>query len=426
MLALHKNSNDVGNYAEINAITPLNKRIVIATFKRLVRKDIALAVQQYQQVVTGQDLNATQRQLLADFASFRLFSTKNKELIDWRDKMIAKSHSKSLLEFRIRLAIGQSDWPRVEQWIDKLQPKNQLSTRWQYWLARVELKTQRVTAANNRLHALLGSRDFYSIAAAERLNENIKYPVSVADTPPAEPVKFKKALLRIHELLKLNNDSDAKREWQFILTQSNSTQALELAKYASLQKWSHFAILATIKGRLWEYISLRLPIAYQDSFDLYSKKFNVSKITMMALSRQESAFSPLANSPVGARGLMQIMPATAKYTAKKMGFNYQGSDSLFDLSTNMNIGTNYLKGLLTEYNDNRIFAFIGYNAGPNRVKRWRERSNGTLDVYAFIETIPFKETRGYVQNVLMFERYYRDLLGLKGQFITKNEYHTKY
>ena len=110
MLTLHRHSNKVGRYAEINPINLLNKRIVIATFKRLARKDIALAVQQYQQVVSGQDLNVAQRQALADFAAFRLFSTENKKLIIWRDKMIATTQSKSLLEFRIRLAIGQSDW----------------------------------------------------------------------------------------------------------------------------------------------------------------------------------------------------------------------------------------------------------------------------------------------------------------------------
>ncbi|RBQ30255.1 lytic murein transglycosylase, partial [Arcobacter sp. FW59] len=105
---------------------------------------------------------------------------------------------------------------------------------------------------------------------------------------------------------------------------------------------------------------------------------------------------------------------------------YKGSDDLYDVGKNIEIGSHYLDGLLSQYDNNRIFALAAYNAGPSRVRQWRSRSDEKLDAYAFIEMIPFKETRGYVQNILMFEAYYRDILGVKGEFLASHEVTTKY
>lgn len=120
------------------------------------------------------------------------------------------------------------------------------------------------------------------------------------------------------------------------------------------------------------------------------------------------------------------MPATAKYTAKKYQLTYSGVDDLYQVGKNIEIGSHYLNGLLAQYDNNRIFAFAAYNAGPQRVDRWREQTQGKLDAYAFIEAIPFRETCGYVQNILMFETYYRDLMGLQGELLNENELQTKY
>ena len=123
---------------------------------------------------------------------------------------------------------------------------------------------------------------------------------------------------------------------------------------------------------------------------------------------------------------MQIMPATAKYTARKFGIPYKVPSELHDVKKNIEIGSQYLSYLLDQYDGNRIYALAAYNAGPHRVKRWRKNSDQKLDVFAFIEAIPFRETRGYVQNILMFESYYRFLSGTKGDFLTKNEQEEKY
>uniref|UniRef100_UPI000A8C3300 lytic transglycosylase domain-containing protein n=1 Tax=Vibrio anguillarum TaxID=55601 RepID=UPI000A8C3300 len=172
--------------------------------------------------------------------------------------------------------------------------------------------------------------------------------------------------------------------------------------------------------------SKRRRAAHQWWFNFYGQKHDIDPIMLMSLARQESGMDVEAQSPVGARGIMQIMPSTAKYTAKKYQLTYNDEQELYEVGKNIEIGSHYLNGLLEQYSDNRIFAFAAYNAGPNRVNQWREKTQGKLDAYAFIEAIPFRETRGYVQNILMFETYYRDLMGIEGEFLNQDELNTKY
>ena len=141
---------------------------------------------------------------------------------------------------------------------------------------------------------------------------------------------------------------------------------------------------------------------------------------LYAVSRQEGALYPRAESPVGAPGLMQLMPGTAKETASKLGVPYRNPEQLFDPTLNVRLGSAYLKRLLDVYDGNRILATAAYNAGPGRVKRWREQSrNRPMDVW--VESIPYKETRNYVQNVLSFDLIYQHKLQQPLRFMSERE-----
>jgi soluble lytic murein transglycosylase len=237
---------------------------------------------------------------------------------------------------------------------------------------------------------------------------------------------FNSSLVRIEELIERDKIAAAKSEWYWLLARANEEQKEMLAAYASYKRWHHLTVTASIKAKMWDNLKLRFPIAHRWWFNFYGEKHSIDPITLMSLARQESAMDIEAKSPVGARGIMQIMPSTAKYTARKYELSYDSSNDLYEVGKNIEIGSHYLKGLLEQYDNNRIFAFAAYNAGPHRVKTWRERTQGKLDAYAFIEAIPFNETRGYVQNILMFETYYRDLLNVDGAFLNQNEVDTRY
>ncbi|MCY9874949.1 murein transglycosylase [Vibrio natriegens] len=426
MKALFDKPATVAEFAKKKPANDFNRAQSQYALEKLARMNIEQAQQAYDSVVKGQKFSPEKAQSLADYIAFRLTRTESASLAKWRDDKTKTSQDLPLIETRIRLAVQNADWKGVQEWIAVLNKEEQATLRWQYWLGRSEIALGDDIAGKKRLATLVGERNFYSVAAANAIGQSIKYPSHriKLDSKAVQP--YHDALARISEMIATDKISAAKSEWAHLLRRVNKDDKAMLAAYASSKHWHHLTVTASIQAQMWDNIELRFPVAHQWWFNFYAKKHDIDPVTMMSLARQESALDVEARSPVGARGIMQIMPETAKYTARKYKLKYQGTEELYNVGKNIEIGSHYLQGLLEDYDNNRIFALAAYNAGPNRVKTWRERTQGKVDAYAFIEAIPFKETRGYVQNILMFETYYRDLLGIDGAFLNQHEINTKY
>lgn len=426
MKALFSKPETVAEFARAHPANDFYRQQVEQGLKKLARKEVKQAQKLYAKVVKAQQFSPAHAQKLADYIAFRLINTESDVLAKWRDEKIATSRSYVLIERRVRLAIQHADWQGIQDWIGLLPDEKQNSLRWQYWLGRSEIALGDKVAGQQRMEKLIGQRNFYSVAAAKEVRRSIHYPISSLQLDRALVQPFRRSLNRIDELIERDKIAAAKSEWRWLLKRADAKQKEMLAAYASYKRWYHLTVTASIEAKMWDNMQLRFPVAHRWWFDFYGEKHSINPITLMSLARQESALDVEARSPVGARGIMQIMPTTAKYTARKYQLSYQGTSDLYQVGKNIEIGSHYLKGLLEQYDNNRIFAFAAYNAGPHRVKTWRGRTQGKLDAYAFIEAIPFKETRGYVQNILMFETYYRDLLGVDGAFLNQDEIATKY
>ncbi|MCW8335203.1 murein transglycosylase [Vibrio paucivorans] len=426
MKALYSKPESVATFAQKAPVTEFSRAQTTAAMRKLARKEVELAQQSFDSVVKSQKYPQNEKQVLADYIAFRLINTKSDELASWRDGAIKTTANEGLKERRIRLAIQQSDWQGIVNWIELLPKSQQQSLRWQYWLGRSEIALGDTVQGKTRLNELVGQRNFYSVAAASAVQQSINYPTSslVLDKKVVAP--YSQALARIQELIDVDKIAAAKSEWRWLLSNTNVNEKEMLAAYAADRGWHHLTVTASISAKLWDNTQLRFPIAHQWWFNFYGEKHDIDPITLMSLARQESAMDIEARSPVGARGIMQIMPRTAKYTAQKYKLSYNGVEDLYEVGKNIEIGSHYLNGLLEQYDNNRIFALAAYNAGPHRVKQWRSRTVEKLDAYAFIESIPFNETRGYVQNILMFETYYRDLMGVDGAFLNEHEIKAKY
>ncbi|MGF1910477.1 murein transglycosylase [Vibrio kasasachensis] len=426
MKALFIQPENVAKFAKKKPANAFYRQQSEMALEKLARTDVKEAQRAWSTVVDGQKLTQKQAQELADYISFRLINIDSASLAKWRDKQINTSINVKLIERRARLAIGQADWDGIANWIHILPEADQETLRWQYWLARSELATGEVTQANQRLEKIVGQRNFYSVAAAKELKRSVVYPQTTVQLDRSMIKPFDKALVRIDELVVRDKIAAAKSEWRHLLRSADKQQQEMLTAYAAYKRWHHLTVTGSIQAEMWGNLELRFPLAHRWWFNFYGEKHSVDPITLMSLARQESAMDVEAKSPVGARGIMQIMPSTAKYTARKYELSYKGHDDLYQVGKNIEIGSRYLQSLLEKYDNNRIFAFAAYNAGPGRVKTWRARTQGKLDAYAFIEAIPFNETRGYVQNILMFEVYYRDLLAADGAFLKPHEMNTKY
>ncbi|WPC73583.1 transglycosylase SLT domain-containing protein [Vibrio porteresiae] len=399
---------------------------VLLSIEKLARIDPAKAKSVLNDTKSSVDLTEQQVQSLSQYIALQLVDSNDRKLVPWRDSVIAASRDPDLLKMRIRMALRQVDWAGVKSWISLLPKDEQQEFCWQYWLGRSELETGETEQGHQRLKAIIGHRNFYSVAAAIELRQSVQYPSHDLQFDPQLIHPYQKALTRIEELINRDKITAAKSEWSWLLDRVSQDEKEMLAVYAANKHWYHLTVTASISASLWNNIELRFPLAHQWWFNFYGNKNGIDPVTLMSLARQESAWDTEAQSPVGARGIMQIMPSTAKYTAKKYQIEYTSVNDLYDVSKNIEIGSHYFSSLLKRYDKNRIFALAAYNAGPLRVDNWRKETKGKLGPMAFIEAIPFKETRGYVQNILMFEVYYRDLMGAQGQFLTSDEMKAKY
>ncbi|MGO1298302.1 MAG: murein transglycosylase [Vibrio sp.] len=405
---------------------PHRVSILTLALKKLAVRDPEQAKQELEQGQERAIWSKSQVQSLAAAVAAQLLDTDDRALIKWRDRVISHSHNIGLISQRIRFAIRHADWQGVKAWISVLPKSSQKTLRWQFWQARSDMLLGHHAKAKKHLQAMLGERDFYSVAAAKLLNKPVEFPTSTLKYQPNLVKDYHTALTRIDELIQRDKITAAKSEWSWLLMRVPQDTKTMLAAYALKQHWYHLTVSATISAQLWDYIELRFPLAHHWWFQFYGEKNDIEPLTLMSVARQESALDSEAHSPVGARGIMQIMPATARHTASKYQLDYSNAKQLYDVSKNIEIGSRYFESLMQRYNDNRIFALAAYNAGPSRVKRWRDDTQQRLGPFAFIEAIPFRETRGYVQNILMFESYYRRLAQSPKAFLRHQEMRAKY
>lgn len=436
LLAVLNNPKKLEDFSNNIKASSFTKKVVLSSFPRLVKADMNLAVALLPKLVKQQTLSKAEQVALQNSLANSYFkNSATDEQIKWRDSYIAKYHDTTLVEKRIRLAIDSYNFTDIGYWIAQLSPEDQLKEDWQYWQARVLLNNNKKSEANKILQTLTTKRGFYGMISAQTLNQ----PYSINNQSPkitqSEISTLKSKydnqpyVKRINELRYLGMLSESSYEWRYMLTnQKNKNEYLALSQYALQKGWGDLSIQATIAGKLWDNWTERLPIMYKDLYNNALKDKAIGLSYALAISRQESALDTTVKSPVGASGLMQLMPATAKETAKKVNsVTYISSAQLFDPQTNIQLGTSYLNTAYLQNDKNRILSSAAYNAGPNNVKRWLKKSNGKLDAVAFIESIPFTETRNYVKNVLVYDYIYQVILGQKDvNFLSSNEFNKQY
>ena len=333
----------------------------------------------------------------------RFFDNENADFQKWRDEQIRQLQTDNLTERRLRMAIWQKT--DLSPWLNSLTTEGKAKQEWRYWEAK-----QDISKNIEKLTALSKERGFYPMLAAAQLKQSYKvdFPAAPSFTVE-EQLPFEQVFAMIRELRELGRNGLAKQRWRILLDNVDFTTQLKLSEYAKNQQWFELAVDASIVAKAWDYLSLRLPNAYPEYFNAALQNLNISKTFAMAIARQESAWNPMAQSSANARGLMQLLPSTAKLTAENNQLPYQGEQDLFKPLNNILLGTAHLNELNGKYPNNRILIAAAYNAGANRVEKWLSRANGKLALDEFVASIPFYETRGYVQNVVTYDFYYQIL-----------------
>ncbi|WP_105663613.1 murein transglycosylase [Cronobacter dublinensis] len=427
LVSLANDPNSVMTFVRSVGATDFTRQMAAVAFASVAREDAENARLMIPSLIQAQQLNDAQAQELRDIVAWRLMgSDVTAEQARWRDDAIMRSESTSLIERRVRMALGTGDRSGLNTWLARLPMEAKEKDEWRYWQADLLMERGREDEAKTILHSLMQQRGFYPMVAAQRLGED--YPLRVDKAPTVNAALFEGAeMARVRELMYWGLDNTARSEWANLVTSRSKQEQAALARYAFDRNWWDLSVQATIAGKLWDQLEERFPLAYKDLFARYVSDKAVPQSYAMAIARQESAWNPKVRSPVGASGLMQIMPGTATHTVKMFNLpGYSSSAQLLDPETNIQIGTSYLQYVYQMFDNNRIFASAAYNAGPGRVRTWLGNSAGRIDAVAFVESIPFSETRGYVKNVLAYDAYYRYFMGDKPVLMSDAEWRRRY
>ena len=355
---------------------------------------------------------------------------KNANHMHWLDQSLLQlKNPDDLIQNRAKYAIWQENWKDLDFWLTKLPNKEAKDTKWIYWRAFALEKQGHPEEARTMFLKVLKERNFYSFLVAQKYS--IPWPfleqrVWVSPLDEEKALKQWTEFARVHELIAIGDLTNAGREWYYFITRLTPDEAAKAGVLAYNKGWYDYSLKASIYGKAWNLLKLRFPTPLLDYYKYISNDTGVSLSFLYAISRQESALNPSAVSPVGAKGMMQLMPATASLVAKKYNIPYKSQDQLLDPKVNINLGAHYLQKLLGEYDNNRVLAAVAYNAGPHRVEAWRSKDQKGKSVDVWVENIPFNETRNYVQNVLVFDAIYQKYLNQEPYFLSSSEYNHRY
>jgi soluble lytic murein transglycosylase len=328
---------------------------------------------------------------------------------DWPDEMLAWKARAAL-----RADGGKARWQQVVQAINAMSNAEQRDSAWVYWKARAlsalapssQDSESMQKMAREQLSTLAVQMNFYAALAAEHLGLPVFIPGKPAPLTALERATAARdpGLARALQLIAMGLRAEGVREWNFSLR--NLTTDRELLAAAQLacdrQVWDR-CISTSDRTRVEIDMAQRFPMPFRSDVVAQATAIGLDPAYVYGLIRQESRFIMDARSGVGASGLMQIMPATARWTAKKIGLPYT-NEQITDRDINLRLGTNYLKLVLDDFGGSQALAAAAYNAGPNRSRKWRD--GPLLETAAWAENVPFSETRDYVKKVLSNAVYY--------------------
>ena len=351
----------------------------------------------------------------------------NREVLNYLDASYGLPFSSEEAEIYARQAIRFSAWESLIRAIDAMSVTQKQEDRWQYWLARAS--EQRGDASSKRaaqqiFKKLAEGDDYHNLLAKDQLGQ--KYSNLPNNVQPSN-----------HDLQRLNQDIhfsrafalrrvDApenyiNREWNWAVRQAylklDDGLLLAAAKRATDMGWYDRAIYAADRTENKHNYAYRYAMPHQNYVVSHSRNAGVDPAWAYGLMRQESRFVTNARSHVGAGGLMQIMPDTAKLIARQMGESYNPA-ALTDMNTNIRYGTFYLSMIQSQLSNSPVLATAGYNAGPNRARRWQPDTQA-IAADQYTESIPLTETRDYVKHVMTNATHYGVLLGQGAQSLEK-------
>lgn len=378
-----------------------NRELMRYAIGRLARRDFTAAVASWERIRRRFAFTPRETRSMDRTLAYVAASNNEPGALGRIVQLPANAVDDALLEAGVRVALREEDWAAVLEVIGMMSQSRRHRDEWVYWRARALEASGQVGTATKLYRALAAERSFYGFLAADRLDVPYSYnhrPAQPDDSLIAQ-LESREGLVRAREMFFVDLHGHGRSEWDRHTAPLSRTEKAQSAIMASRWGWHSVAISTAYRAGLRDDLALRYPMAFREAFEEHTAKLELPTPWAYGIARSESLFMPDVTSSAGALGVMQLMPETGRLTARQARIKWSGRYSLLDPQANIALGTFYLDQMYSRFGDHQVLATAAYNAGPHRVDRWLPRSEAVAaDVW--VETVPFRETRGYLRRVL--------------------------
>jgi soluble lytic murein transglycosylase len=392
----------------------------LVAISRLARQDPEIAAKRLEE--PGLSFSPAQSSFAWSQVAASAMRKLQPEALDWTRKAMSFPGAAGALQgesmgWMLRAALRAQDWKLVSELYSRLPSALKQEPVWAYWQGRALKLAKKNEEANALWQSISNLPQFYGQLAAEELGQLTSAPPSTAAATDLEIDEAAKnpGLLRAQKFYELGLRMEGNREWNYQLRGLSDRQLLGYASYACKKSILDRCVNTADRTQNEHNYNLRFLTPFKEQLVREANERNLDPAWVYGLIRQESRFLMDARSSVGASGLMQVMPATGRWIARKLGVSDFRVEQLSEMDTSLRFGTFYLKSVLDDLDGSAVLASAAYNAGPNRPRQWRVNLPTTVEGAIFAEIVPFSETRDYVKKVLSNATYYAALFSGKPQ-----------
>ena len=410
-------SHPEGYLAKLTLVksTETGRMVALFALQRLAKQLPGLAYSRWKKIEDHFDTD--EQQYFYGWLGYEAARNLDERALNWFKAAKDAPLNDEQLAWRTRAALRVSNWHEVWASITAMSSKQQQSGVWRYWKGRAWKVLGRDSEAEALFAELSHEHNFYGQLAADELGETATpAPVSgsmLANFQPTvleiEVMQAQPAMRRTLSLYRMGLREEAAKEWSLAVRKLDDKQLLVASEIASRNEMYDRSINAADRTVMLHDFNLRYPAPFRDTLQVRIQENNLEEAWVYGLMRQESRFVTQAKSNVGAAGLMQVMPATARWIAHKLGMKDYRKELIGQLDTNLKLGTYYMRNVLSSLGNNPVLASAAYNAGPGRARKWL--ADKPLEGAIYVECIPFEETRDYVKKVMSNTVYYARVFG---------------
>ena len=426
---VHVNPNRISAHRNFKQDSPKSRQVIQHGLQRLAQRDAQKAADAWQRYQANSQFGEVEAQMIAEkltvaFADEGTFAL-DKDTNALLPNNLSPGHfSPHHVEQICQAAVEHQNWQALLYWHTHLDHDTANKAQWQYWIYQAHKALAKPPNAQieDNFKQLATQRHYYGFLAAAALGNpgRLNSEHKTHSTVNANQVRRQINILRAIELFAVGDDVNGRREWYAGLQKLQQHQQVIAAYIAYDLGLVPLAIRTANIAEARNHLSLRFPKAHEPAFRQGAMRTGLPLAMLFAVARQESALASDARSTADARGLLQMLPSTAKLVARRANVKSPSPGDLYDPNTNILLGSHHLGWLMQRYANQAPLVFAAYNAGEHRVDRWiKDKENLSMDIW--IEQIPFRETRNYVKNVLAFRHVYAQLLNQPMPILTVME-----